>query len=628
MADILDHLKQIANSKYGKDVRSSIVNAIRQCYNDGKAGAIDLLARERISNLAKLAEGSTTGDAELADIRVGTDGKTYPTAGDAVRGQISELKGDLVNVKDGVYYEVKDYETITDNEILISDLEINKYQYYITIKNVSDGLSYIGARALVNGEQVIDLGTIESNPNDVFTYKFTNQPYSWDKVDIKLVNLQWKWVNVNIYAKPLEEMNGRLTDVEDEVFVDFSINPINLHKLAYTSGTRIEYNDSYSDAFFVKGLDKVKVTCKKELYYNYFTFLDDGLSVVSYEEEVNQTSENLVTFSLDVPQNTTWLLVSNNVANRGTASVSALWNDKALACKLIGTEYYGKKIVWFGTSIPAGGYFGYESERSYPAYVGSMLGAFVFNEAVGSSSIHCRRKSLVSSTNPYGFIGYFDTVSRCLSNDAEMQEWVIANYNNSTVFSNQHPSSLNDDDKVRIRRCGYEQKLDRYLTDECEPDIWVFDHGRNDDLTDEESFVNEADKNSCFYYQGATNFIMSRIKSFNPKTRILMIGHYENQLFTGTKYQEAIAKNWEIPLFKLWEVTGWTQNVITTKGGWVNHFWKKNANPQGVEMTELNIALEDGLHPHSGWSAETLWFLAKHIKNWIVNYTNWIYKHL
>ena len=100
MADILDYLKQIANSIYGKDVRSSIVNAIRQCYDDGKAGATDLLARERISNLTKLAEGSTTGDAELADLRVGADGKTYPNAGDAVRGQVSELKGDLSELID------------------------------------------------------------------------------------------------------------------------------------------------------------------------------------------------------------------------------------------------------------------------------------------------------------------------------------------------------------------------------------------------------------------------------------------------------------------------------------------------------------------------------------------------
>lgn len=51
--------------------------------------------RARINSFTTLSQGSTTGDAELIDGRVGADGVVYSNIGGAVRGQVSGLKSDI-----------------------------------------------------------------------------------------------------------------------------------------------------------------------------------------------------------------------------------------------------------------------------------------------------------------------------------------------------------------------------------------------------------------------------------------------------------------------------------------------------------------------------------------------------
>ena len=152
MANIQNYLNQIKTAVFGKDVRESIHDAIKQCYDDAsidhdnanmevklargshdtlnerftsveeniknnseqldnKASEVALVVeRKRIDNLAKLDEGSTTGDAELIDLRVAGNGKTYKNAGESVRSQYTESI---------MYSKTIDGERMNDNSVSI-----------------------------------------------------------------------------------------------------------------------------------------------------------------------------------------------------------------------------------------------------------------------------------------------------------------------------------------------------------------------------------------------------------------------------------------------------------------------------------------------------------------------------
>ena len=131
MSNIEQNLQKILSSRYGKDVRQSIHDSIHDCYEDGKAGAVDLVARERIDNLVA-NNNPTEGNSELLDIRVGADGKTYLSAGDSVRNNINDLKTNVIAA-------IRNDENIKAKEII---LDINKISFNVFTKIFNPNSKY------------------------------------------------------------------------------------------------------------------------------------------------------------------------------------------------------------------------------------------------------------------------------------------------------------------------------------------------------------------------------------------------------------------------------------------------------------------------------------------------------
>ncbi len=91
-----------------------------------KAEQTDVAAlAARMDTFTKLEEGSTTGDAELADIHVGYDGTQYETAGAAVRGQASALAAKIEEEAGQLSSEIEEIYTISGFN-KVKEIEKNK----------------------------------------------------------------------------------------------------------------------------------------------------------------------------------------------------------------------------------------------------------------------------------------------------------------------------------------------------------------------------------------------------------------------------------------------------------------------------------------------------------------------
>ena len=189
------------------------INELGSQIND-KADEADLqIERKRIDNIISLPEGSTTGDAELADCRIGVDGTNYSNAGEAIRGQISNIINGIENYVSR--NNVKSYN-FYDNQ----NLEVGKY---IT-KNSSNDLVY------AQNDNNVSTKAIELSSKNICIffkklYRYTDLVYYCliDK-DGKVLSIENPNLSINAYQNLYQTLTFTDEQLTQAKYIAFTFN--------------------------------------------------------------------------------------------------------------------------------------------------------------------------------------------------------------------------------------------------------------------------------------------------------------------------------------------------------------------------------------------------------------------
>ena len=253
----------------------------------------------RMDEFTKLEEGSTTGDAELIDGRIGSDGKTYDNIGGAIRGQVTDLKSDLNEII-GTEYTFEDGRYIGNNGTPIA-LGAYSITSYIRCDNRK-----IKARVFVSAD---DSRTAFYNANYEFISGYNMGNHYGELVSIEIPEGAYyvrfttssnatlkQQVEIHVFV-PMEEISEKLskTDTVLDAKLDVSYT---IGKYVGTSGG-LNKLESYSATDYIR-CDNRKI--KAKVYVK-----DDGSRVAFYginKQYIPNSSYNMFDVSgklVDVP---------------------------------------------------------------------------------------------------------------------------------------------------------------------------------------------------------------------------------------------------------------------------------------------------------------------------------------
>ena len=381
------------------------------------------ILNSRMNNIIALPDGETTADAELVDIRVGYNGTTYESAGDAVRGQASNIKKafDLYrngkeyigadwkvgtvntngNINSSSDYALSTSDTISYTRPIVLNVE-NGFRFFVTY--FEDG-TYNSTSSWSTDPIQVEAGqqfkcTVARAPED------TSDTATKDFATKITIETQISYDN-NVLALKYNELIERL---EKNAVFDKYIYPYNktANEIGYyydKDGTKTQLESS--EAWCITSLIPLN---------NRYTYRYSGLSPI-HETNYKSTVPSIYIGSDGKTIVGKFTLSTGGVfdmtipSNAAYVSFSLMTDDDADNFKLEGelarekTKWEGLHWIGFGTSISDNtckmpyGESG-EVTGKYPSYLEALSGLIYHNYAKGGSTIGDMKNTNADGSHP------------------------------------------------------------------------------------------------------------------------------------------------------------------------------------------------------------------------------------
>lgn len=329
---------------------SQLEDIPKQSYITDKATKSEVeVERKRIDNFTKLSEGSTTGDAELIDGRIGIDGNIYNNIGEAIRRQLNTLNEDIDNISDTShqllldinkstgYYDIINGELKTyssGNNYKYTPIKVKSgktyslYKLYTPFVVYYDGTSY----TKVNTNSITHFSMIFTPPKDGLLYVTVSQYWIGTAMVTDYIGI------------PTSVIEGVIKNKINNLYLPNKSISIENTDFITSNKQLLKVNNSIKGKYYNRTDDQLS----NNIDYNYFKPISIKKGVTYNYQNINHYYSMYYDFV-----NATWSPLNNTDSTLTGTSGSFTPENDGLVFITVHNNYLGKTAMFCDDDIPS-----------------------------------------------------------------------------------------------------------------------------------------------------------------------------------------------------------------------------------------------------------------------------------